>query len=334
MARKKDANPKQHHRHHHHRHNSSSPKQFPEPVPRTDLAHRLRFPIAVAASLIIEWVLGAGFAYSGVATTGGIRNGVEAWVMAGWRVVEVGVVEGGGWGVRDTALLGLLARLPEAYLLGLFYHSPPLDILARVATHLLSLTLPFALFRWRFSSSPVEALKGLLFSTNPSITLLTASIYAVIAYASFLTYAPTHLAAHFYGIPDVSFTHTAQFPGLVGWFLPVGVVVGWFVYNPAAAVAAVVALEAVPRLGGNVVDSPAERLWQRLYREYWTQLAPRTKEIVRRTAAVAVVGGGNAGLRTWAMIEGVDGIGAAEYAGLWKLGAVVTGVVYWWVGNV
>jgi hypothetical protein len=226
--------------------------------------------------------------------------------------------------VRDTALLGLLARLPEAYLLGLFYHSRPLDILARVAMHVFSLTLPYTPFRQRLGN-PVEALKTLIVATNLSITLLTASIYAVIAYASFLTYAPTHLAAYFYGIPDISFAYMTQFPALVGWFLPVGVLVGWFVYNPAAA---------APRAGGSKGDLPAERIWQKLCRKYWTQLAPRTKEIVRRTAAVAVVGGGNAGLRTWAMIEGVDGIGAAEYAGLWKLGAIVTGVVYWWVGNV
>jgi hypothetical protein len=36
----------------------------------------------------------------------------------------------------------------------------------------------------------------------------------------------------------------------------------------------------------------------------------------------------------WATLKGVEALGAAGYTGIFELGALVTGMVYWWVGNV
>ncbi|KAH0534203.1 hypothetical protein FGG08_007200, partial [Glutinoglossum americanum] len=225
----------------------------------------------------------------------------------------------------DIAALALLSLLPQAYLLTMFYRVHLATALALAAVDLLALTLPTALLRRKRISLAAQPLANL----PVPVVLLASSIYALAAHASFLTWAPAHLAAHFVGLRDISFAHDAQFPHLVAWFLPLGVAAGAFVYLPAAAAAAPGAGDAAAGM-----YSPAmEKWWERLVRKYWTRLAPRTKVIVKRTAAVVVVGGGKSWLHTWAMLEGVDAFGAAGYIGIFELGALVTGIVYWWVGN-
>jgi hypothetical protein len=295
-----------------------------------------------------------------------VSRRVDSWGvfvgLVGWRAAEVGVgwfggldgrvflfyplrcllalVEscrsraGGRLGeyiVQDVAMFTLLSHLPQVYLLTMFYRIHVVTAIQLIAIDLLSVTVPFSLFRRLSPSQILTSFSTTLSSLSIPITLLTSSIYASITYASFLTWAPTHLAAHFYGLRDISPVHGLQFPHLVCLFLPAGIAATAFIYNSAATVAP------EPDTGvalANPYDPMTETLWKKLVRENWTRLTPRTKELVKRTAAVIVVGGGKSWLHTWATLNGVDAFGAAGYAGIFELGALVTGLVYWWIGDV
>jgi hypothetical protein len=233
--------------------------------------------------------------------------------------------------VQDVAIFAFLSHLPQVYLLRMFYRVHIATALKLIVIELFSLTFPIALLHRLPLTKFLAPLSTTLTNLSIPITLLTSAIYALIAYASFLTWAPAHLATRFHGIRDISLVYDAQFPHLICYFLPVGMAVVAFVYNPAAA--------APPRPNTKDAKAKAHKpatktLWQKLTRENWMKLTPRTQEIVKRTAAVIVVGGGKSWLHTWAMLKGVDAFGAAGYTGIFELGALVTGIVYWWVGDV
>ena len=60
----------------------------------------------------------------------------------------------------------------------------------------------------------------------------------------------------------------------------------------------------------------------------------RTRTMIKRTTVLATMSFINAFLQVAATIEGADLAGAAGWASIWAVAASVTGLMFWWVGDV
>jgi len=148
--------------------------------------------------------------------------------------------------------------------------------------------------------------------------ILASSIYSTALYASFMTFLPATLVTYFTDIPSVEPTHTATPISLLPMNLLLGLSAYSFIFSPAAALPQ----GKLPRFNAATATF-AETLWYNLWG--WS---PRTKVIIKRTAALMGVSGLNGWLQIWATIEGVESAGAAVYSSVWAAAGLITGVAY------
>ena len=226
--------------------------------------------------------------------------------------------------------------MPPLYLLTTFYGIRRTTLFASLFIDVLTTYVPFSLLRPLSPTHDAEAPKAAV--SNRSVindipirlytTILAAGIYGVVVYGSFSTWLPVHLVIYFDGIRDISGAHSAALPFLIMSFLPVGYAAREFLFTPATG--AKRDLEDIKNLSFNPVTAT---LSETVQYNVWGH-SKRTRTLIKRTATLVAVSGLNTWVQIYFTIEGTEGYGAAGWAGVWATAAALTGVLFWWVGDV
>lgn len=236
----------------------------------------------------------------------------------------------------DFTTLTVLSHSPHLYLLRAFYNISPITIITCLAVDSITAYIPLSLLRNPLPTHRRKALRGsvadrVVVNDLPArllVSLLAAAIYGLAVLGSFASWLPVYLVIHFNGIRDISAAHNANLPLLISLFLPIGAAAGEFLFRASQ---------------GTKPDShdvqtasfnpETATLSQTIAYNLWG-FSARTRALIRRTAIVVVITGLHTWLQTYVAIEGVEAYGAAGWSAVWSSAAALTGLVFWWVGNV
>ena len=226
--------------------------------------------------------------------------------------------------------------MPTLYLLTTFYGIRPTTAAASLTIDVLAAYAPFYLLRpvspFHNAEAPAKAVsnRSILNDWPISIftTILAAGIHGFILYLSFVTWIPSFLVNYFDGVRDLSAAYSAALPFLIVGGLPLGWAAGKFIFTPATG--------AKPDLGDirNSAFNPATAtLTETVMYNLWGY-SKRTRTLIKRTATVAALSGSYTWYQLYITIEGIEGYGAAGWASIWVVATALTGMAFWWVGNV
>lgn len=228
-----------------------------------------------------------------------------------------------------------MSHLPPLYLLTTFYSIRPTTVLTSLAIDIVSNYLPFRLLRPLLPAHAPASTKVAVpnrsiitdFPVRVMTTLLAAAIYSTVIYGSYRSWLPVHLVTYFDGLKDISAAHSPALPLLIATFIPVGYAAHEFLFTPFAGSAA------DPDDGLTPFNPATATLGETLRYNFWGYSA-RSKFILTRTITLMLVTGLNTWLHTFVTIEGVENYGALGWSSVWVMAAGLTGMVFWWVGDV
>jgi len=166
------------------------------------------------------------------------------------------------------------------------------------------------------------------YGVQVSTSVFAAGIYGVVVLASYLTWLPEYLVNHFDGIRDISGVHNTNFPWLVCSYVPMGFAAKVFIFTSSTAAKPDAYDKEIARFDpetATLVETVIYNLWG---------YPKRTRTVIKRTATVVAVSGLHTWLQTYVVIEGAEGLGAAGWSSVWAVAASLTGVAFWWVGDV
>lgn len=227
-----------------------------------------------------------------------------------------------------------LTHLPTYSLLSFFYNIRPTSALVALTITLASTVLPFILLRrpssvHDLSHAPAGAIpnRAILQDkiTTVFTTIMAASVFSVVLYASYATWLPARLVVHFESLPDISAAHAgpAGLPVLFLTLLPAGWAARDFLFVSST---------------GYCVDakqSPAacegEYLITAVCRATWGKLSTKTKVLVSRSLILAIGVLLNTVVQVAGTIRDVSVEGAATWGAVWAAAALITGAVFGWI---
>ncbi|OCT53834.1 hypothetical protein CLCR_10227 [Cladophialophora carrionii] len=308
----------------------------------------LKFVASVVLSAVLEAALQTAAATVGVGDLAAVSRRPGTWAevlgLLGWKVVKLGIYWVSNFDAYDVASLSLLLHTPQAILLGLFYQISPITLASIAVSAIVANSLPYYFVRPLSLShipsyAPKSSLRNRPILTDPYTTLATSllatAIFAVLLEASFATYLPTWLILHFVGLRTLEPAHLgpAGLPTLLLALLPAGYAMMEFLFAPSTAATSstvVISPESAPVLA---FDPSTATFWDHIHYNSWGWYSARQKELIRRTVVLAGLLLSETVLTTWGTVEGVEVQGALGYAGVWVIGALVTGAALDWVGG-
>ncbi|KAI9715320.1 MAG: hypothetical protein M1828_000885 [Chrysothrix sp. TS-e1954] len=322
---------------------------------KTPASALVNFPLVVLITLISEAVANALLIQVFGADLGSISQRPQglsqlAW-LGGWKMLQLWVGwHTGSFDATEIAHFSLLIHFPQAYLLYNFYSVPILPLLAYVSIPTLSSYTAFSFFP-RVASSPTsESSEDESLLTTLTTTLLASTLYALPLGFSLATWLPTHLAVHFTTLRTLELAHAATFVGIVLALLPAGYATQRLLFRPCISSFAstdIVPVEAFDAEAATFAETLVYNLKNLLF---WRALPPQGREVIKRTALIAVWITAQTAFVAWATLDGfehqhkarwgqeVEGIadsaaGLMGWAGVWGIGSVLSGVILGWVGN-
>lgn len=205
-----------------------------------------------------------------------------------------------------------------------------------LAVDILSTSVPFRLLRDPAAThrnvipKSVVANRSLINdrSIRAYTSLLAAAIYGVVVFGSLGSWLPVHLVLHFDGLRDISAAHNAALPKLIALSLPVGYAAREFIFTSATG--------SQPDSYDTQLasfDPETATLRETFVYNVWGY-SKRTRTLIKRTFTLAAMTGIHNWLQTFVAIEGTGSSGAAGWSAVWALAAIITGAVFWWVGDV
>ncbi|KAI9836729.1 MAG: hypothetical protein M1837_003261 [Sclerophora amabilis] len=318
----------------------AAPTPNATPTSLSRLPHYLRFPLLIFANLVLSSALYSLASDYTAGDLGSVSRSFDAWwevtALIGWRAAELAVGWLNNYDGIDLASLILLSHLPPLYLLTTFYHVRPGTIVLSLAIDVISTYVPFRLLRPMSAAhnpnSPKSAVSNRSVINDVPImlytTLLAAAVYSTTVYASFKSWIPVHLVTYFDGLRDMSGAHSPALPMLAATFIPMGFAAKEFIFIPATATH--------PDPGDDVSSSfnPETATFSETFRYNAWGFSSRTKVIITRTATLMLVSGLNTWMQTFVTVEGVESYGAIGWSALWVAAEALTGIMFWWVGDV
>ena len=338
----------------------------PPPVSAKHVSSHLRFPLVIATNLVLNAILlsfTSNYAAGDLSTVSRSIN--DWWEVGGTLLLKILELHLGWWGDFDSMntcsipsrlkavsyqmrcanlfILGydlvsltLLTHGPPLYLLTTFYGIRPTTLLTKLALDMAAIYVPFRLFRPLKATHIVEAPKGAV--SNRSVindwevsvynSLLAAGIYGLTVYCSFMTWLPVYMIIHFEGLRDISGAHEARLPFLIASFIPVGIAAKSFLFTPATG-----AKRDLGDIRILAFNPETATLMETIEYNLWGY-SKRTRVMIARTATLAALTFLNTWYQVALTVEGAESTGAAGWASVWATAAVLTGIVFWWVGHV
>lgn len=217
-----------------------------------------------------------------------------------------------------------------------FYSVRPSTFLACICIDVLSTYIPFYTLKVSSSVHSVKTPRGVAANRSVindsyvqiAISLLAACIYGVVVLGSYSSWLPTYIVTHFDGVRDISKLYNSNFPLLAASFVPLGIAAKVFMFTPATAAKPDKYDKEIKRF-----DPEEATLWETLVYNVWGH-SKRTRALIMRTATLVAVSSLHTSLQTYVTVEGSEGFGGVGWSSVWALAATLTGVAFWWVGDV
>ncbi|KAK5109194.1 hypothetical protein LTR62_007279 [Meristemomyces frigidus] len=304
----------------------------------------VRFPMVVIISLALSTFFNTLIAdftgYELAAVSRDVTSESQIATLMAWKLVELGFAWWAGYDWQDLSSLAILSNLPYYFLLTTFYNIDSSAAAISLAIETAVIGIPFALLRPLIrahepGSSPNQQVAQDRF-VGVSVGLLGAAIYAVVIYGSLYTWLPVYLVQNFDGLRSLEGAHNASIPMLVLSFLPLGWATVQFLFTPV-----------VGSHGNPGITDPA------LYPEklpfdgeaatfsdtiaynlgFSDGFSKRAETLFKRTAVLIACSTANTFTRVLLTVEGSEPVGAAGWASVWGVAALMTSVVYGFVAN-
>ncbi|KAJ2906840.1 hypothetical protein MKZ38_010338 [Zalerion maritima] len=294
----------------------------------------LHFPLVAVGSLCI---MSMGYSvvreYTGsaaeyVSVTRPLATWGEVALLASWRIFELALGWYGNFDSYDLAALAALSHGPTLYLLHAFYGISLSTTISSLFVEILSTFVPFRLLRSVSDPHSVHPSESLAAPNKAVIsdhliqlltTGLAAGIYGVTILAAFSTYLPTCLVLYFKNIPSIEAAHVLSVAPLVPVMVLFGLASRVYIFTPSAAQGVTEAdakADKFDPVQANLKETLRWNLWG------WHT---STKVGIKRTAVAALMSGVHTTLQLVYGIKGIEATGAAAYAAVWVVAAVVTG---------
>lgn len=234
------------------------------------------------------------------------------------------------------AALTLLSHMPYYHLLRIFYGVRPTTILNNLSIDMLSVYIPLYFLRQSSVTHDAKAPKSAV--SNRSVindlrvqcytSILAAGIYGVVLYLSLASWLPLYLVTHFDGVRSLQGAHEAAYPFVVLGVIPLGFAAKAFIFTPAMGV------KPDSHDAKNAAFNPqTATFWETVKYNVWGH-SKRTRTLIQRTTTLIAFTGLYNWLQTYFVVEGAEFFGAAGWSGVWASAASLTGIVFWWVGDV
>lgn len=232
-----------------------------------------------------------------------------------------------------------LTRSPQTYLTTVFYGISAWPAGAYLAVDVVSALLPFLLLRQLSSAhaaAPNVPNREIVTDGGLQVltTVLAGLVYSVVFFLAGRTYLPTALVLHFAGIPTIQPAADAL---LLGYDRPVtqvlslvlGIAARTFIFTP------MVTTPRNPEEEKEIADfdPAAATLGETVAYNLWG-FTSQTKVSIKRTAVAMLYTAIGTYLQCASGIQGVESYGAAVYASVWVVAALVTGLSLRYVGSV
>ncbi|KAK0623550.1 hypothetical protein B0T14DRAFT_428249 [Immersiella caudata] len=262
----------------------------------------------------------------------------ETAVWAAWKVFGLAL----GWVCDydgyDLAALALLSAGPATYLTSVFYGLRTVTASGYLAVDVVSAAVPFVLLRKlssAHSAAPNVTNREIVVDRGIQVltSLLAGFVYSVVLFLASRTYLPDTLVLHFEGIPTI---RPATDAVLFGFGSPTTQVLG-LLFGIAARTFIFTPLVMTPRTAEEEkemteFDPVRATLGQTATFNFWG-FTNQTKVSIKRTAIVMLYSAVNTYLQCVLGIKGVDSYGAAVYASVWVIAALMTGLSLRYVGS-
>ncbi|KAK3638279.1 hypothetical protein LTR22_017921 [Elasticomyces elasticus] len=241
---------------------------------------------------------------------------------------------------QDVASLSILCNLPLYFLLTTFYGVDAISASIILSIDVVAIAIPFALLRplnhaHEHGKDPNQQVANdrLIFAL---VGMLGASIYSIVIYTSLYTWLPVYLITHFDSIRSVQRAHDASVPLLLLSFIPMGWATSQFLFTPSIGSRGNPGLTD-PKIYPEKTDFDPETAtfgetlaFNLGFKGGFTK---RAQVLVKRSAVLIVCSVANTFTRTLLTVDGTEPFGAAGWAGVWGLAALLTSVAYGFVGN-
>ncbi|SPQ22341.1 c26bc7d0-b45c-490c-ad46-7ec4edd5d107 [Thermothielavioides terrestris] len=238
----------------------------------------------------------------------------------------------------DLAALSLLSHGPATLLLSVFYGVRALTAGAYLAVDVVSAFLPFVLLR-RLSGahSAAPGIPNREIVVDRGIQVLTslhsALVYSVVLFLANRFLLPSTLVLYFEGIPTIK---PAEDAGFLGFGSPTTQLLS-LLFGQAARTFIFTPLVTTPRTSEDQANAEFDpvnaTLAQTVAWNLWGYTT-RTKVSLTRTAVAMLFTAVGTYLDTALAIKGVEPYGAAVYASVWVIAALVTGLSLRYVGSI
>lgn len=299
------------------------------------LPRLLAFPLTVALSLALSTLGGLIIPQVSRSQLDSLTRTPDTWgeaaILAGWRILELGLAWFGKLDSVEAGSLKMLANGPTYYLMMQFYGLNPWAALSAAVVDVLSVTVPFHLVL------PLStAYEPSLRSWNRDLvdlpmllltSLLSTGIYTVTLVLSLRFLLPRTLVAYFNGIPTLEPAYSASYADALPAMLLLGFAASTFVFPPFAATG-----RAKEDAQIDEFDPVNATLGQTVWWNFWGYTA-KEKVVIRRTAAAAALSGVGTYLACTRRMYGIEATGAAAYAAVWATAAVLAGLGLGFVGR-
>ena len=337
----------------------------PPPLDIHHVPHSLRFPLAVLLNLTLSALLYSFTSDFRAGDLSSVSRSINEWWevlgLLGGKIAEFAI----GWygdydrkchsfisndyrrwqsetwadefslGV-DVACLTFLSHMPTLYLLTTFYGIRRTIMTASLLIDILAAYIPFYALRpvlpSHSSEAPAKSVsnRSILNDWPISIftTILAAGIYGIVIYGSFITWIPTFLVNYFDGVRDLSGAYSAVLPFMIFWFLPHGYAAMLFMFIPATG-----AKPDLSDIRNSAFNPETATLSETVVHNLWGY-SKRTRTLIKRTATLAALSGLYTWFQVYVTVEGAEGYGGAGWASIWVVATALTGMAFWWVGDV
>lgn len=233
--------------------------------------------------------------------------------------------------------------MPHYFLLNTFYGIDFWVATIPLAIDILTISVPFALFRQlnaghadpKSKTQNQQVVSDI--AVQGLIAVLGASVYSIVVYGSFVSWLPTYMVTHFDGLRSMERVHDANVLSFLLLFLPLGFAASQFIFVPAVASAGNPGITD-PKLHPEKApfDPRTATLSQHLAYNLGLSEAgfSRRAEILAKRAMVLAAGSFiNSFVRAYMVVEGSELWGALGWASVWAVAAGLAGVGFAWVGD-
>ncbi|KAL8796769.1 MAG: hypothetical protein Q9195_000852 [Heterodermia aff. obscurata] len=318
----------------------TEPKVIPLPAQTTpENPSTLRYLILVFSSFALSVAARTFSSYFVEGDLASVTRTIDDWPQIsgflGGRAVELAL---GWWGRYDGRAMMRKDILDMKLILSqvIFYGVRPTTILNNLSIDMLSVYIPLYFLRQNSVTHDARAPKSAV--SNRSVindlrvqcytSILAAGIYGVVLYLSLASWLPLYLVTHFDGVRSLQGAHEAAYPFVVLGVIPLGFAAKAFIFTPAMGE------KPDSHDAKNAAFNPqTATFWETVKYNVWGH-SKRTRTLIQRTSTLIAFTGLYNWLQTYFVVEGAEFFGAAGWSGVWAAAASLTGIVFWWVGDV